>query len=307
MGNKAIYGPMVYQLGLREAIERGLVCDYQLKVVCLRGQEWSWSKMAHTEAELDNLDLSFSKQGLDLNASDYKCKGGDLKPYHCKRPRATELAQIFALRHCMKEARASKAFTFHGMIPECRRMHKISTKLNSMLKKEPGRQDIEHFSVDSKVGSDEKRQRFGAFRDATNACLSNPMLLALGVDMPAVQVVGLMSTMSSPVNVAQTTGRAVRLDPNNPDKVAMIVLPYFVDETEDAADDLLFYDDGDVERLTSFETKKTKNAKSLPPGWKEFTDDEGIEELWNWSRSHGDVEQISVWMKRRQFQNPISY
>ena len=45
--------------------------------------------------------------------------------------RAAELAQVFALRKGCEDAGATKAFTFHRMIPESRRMRRIAERVEA--------------------------------------------------------------------------------------------------------------------------------------------------------------------------------
>eukprot|EP00945_MAST-04E_sp_MAST-4E-sp1_P008863 g8863.t1 len=64
-----------------------------------------------------------------------------------------------------------------------------------------------------------------------------------------MQAIGILKPMQNPVDVAQMLGRALRIDADNPEKIAYFMLPYFVDETEDAKDDAIFFSEQEPSEL----------------------------------------------------------
>ena len=72
--------------------------------------------------------------------------------------------------------------------------------------------------------------------------ISNARCLTEGVDLPAVDMVAFMSPKKSKVDIIQATGRAMRKDPQNPDKtLGYILVPLYLEITtgeriEDAVD-----------------------------------------------------------------------
>lgn len=62
--------------------------------------------------------------------------------------------------------------------------------------------------------------------------LANAKVLTEGVDVPALDS-AVLDPKRSPIAIYQSAGRSFRLDPDNPDKIATIVLPVFVPADSD--------------------------------------------------------------------------
>ena len=83
-------------------------------------------------------------------------------------------------------------------------------------------------------------------KDSDSSVISNARCLTEGVDLPAVDMVAFMSPKKSKVDIVQATGRAMRKDPHNPDKVlGYILVPLYLEITtgesiEDAVDEADF-------------------------------------------------------------------
>lgn len=70
-----------------------------------------------------------------------------------------------------------------------------------------------------------KRERlhiFESFKNSKRAILFNCSILSEGVDFPECSAVFIQSGIKSPRRFTQAVGRAIRLDPNNPEKVGYI-------------------------------------------------------------------------------------
>ena len=64
-----------------------------------------------------------------------------------------------------------------------------------------------YLSMDSKMIAKDKKENMISFRKPEERTwMSNPLMLAVGIDLPQMQGVSIMSSMSSPVNIAQLPG-----------------------------------------------------------------------------------------------------
>jgi hypothetical protein len=59
--------------------------------------------------------------------------------------------------------------------------------------------------------------------------VSNVRLFGEGVDVPNLSAVAIIDPKGSEIDIIQTIGRVLRLDPNDPKKIGTILLPVFVD------------------------------------------------------------------------------
>jgi superfamily II DNA or RNA helicase len=229
--NVEVYGGQpVYELNLTDAIEQSIVCDYQLAVVCMTGSEWSVHDIGRTVSVTD-CDVSLTLEALGLSGTDYPNYARNHPTQ--EHPSALEIAQIYGFLDVCKKKTIEKAFTFHGTIPQSRRIQKIANHLRTKDRDIPNDHKFEY--VDSK--DDNMTKVLKTFKASTSrAWLSNPRTLAVGIDAPSMEGVAIMSSMSSSVNIAQILGRPLRMDPNNRKKQAYIMLPYFVDEMDHATE-----------------------------------------------------------------------
>merc|ERR1712146_305746 len=215
-------------------------CDYQLLVVCLKGSEWKWEHVAQLYGADATIKLDV-KDDLKLTAPSHKkeYESGKYKP---NRANALELAQIYALCKACKnpDRHIKKAITFHGNIVPSRRTQIIAEHL---LTKENGDTNKKkcYYYIDSQMKQSEKDKNMKDFKNNDVAWISNPSMLAVGIDVPEMQCAAMFENIKSPVNTIQIIGRPLRMDPNNRLKKAYIVSPYFVDATEDYKDDELFW------------------------------------------------------------------
>ena len=193
----------------------------------------------------DGLSLTL-EDDLGLSKNDYPHYHGE---YPGKaHPTALELAQAFAFDHVCREKDIKKGLTFHGTIPECRRAAKI---VGFALK--DGEVKREYLSIDSKMRSNDSKKgktrtmakrakaisvassAHGLVSKLREAWMSNPQMLAVGIDMPEMQGVAVMSSMSSPVNIAQILGRPLRVTQLSFEK-GYHYDTIFMDEMDDADD-----------------------------------------------------------------------
>ena len=136
----------MYELNLTDAIEQSMVCDYQLAVVCMTGSDSSVHDIGGTVSVTD-CGVSLRLEDLGLSG---KAKGKTQYPNYARNhptqehPSALEIAQIYGFLDVCKKKKIKKAFTFHGTIPQSRRIQRIANHLKTKDKDIPNDHKFEY-------------------------------------------------------------------------------------------------------------------------------------------------------------------
>lgn len=162
MDDEEVYGKVAYQLSLREAIERGIICDYEILVSVMP------TDSAPDQMRDDNYLPS-------INAIE--------------------------LEKAMYAVNAKKAFTFHSRVSEAAIFSQVTNSIGG---------NIKAFHVNGKMPRNEREQQLKEFIKHDTSVISNAKCLSEGVDLPAVDMVGLMSPRDSAIDIVQIIGRALR-------------------------------------------------------------------------------------------------
>ncbi|WP_431985389.1 Helicase associated domain protein [Streptomyces qinglanensis] len=209
MDDPAVFGPVVYELGLADAVSMGLLARYQILVVEIRDPELSPERLAgddRNEEEVRGLRLGALQGALLRTAAEH------------------DLRKVITFHYRTVEAEAYSA----GLPGMARRMHRD----------DPERYPEEVWSGWLR-GEHEAEHRAGVLNDfgatAHRAFLSNCKVLGEGVDCPAVDSVALLDPKGSPVDIVQAIGRALRQQPGD-GKLASLIVPVFLDEDEQPED-----------------------------------------------------------------------
>lgn len=209
MDDEAIYGPVLFELDLSEAIARGLLARYQIVVAELRDESLTPDRLYGEERGEEPV-------------------------------RGERLAVLqAALLETMAAHDLGRCITFHHRTVEARA---FSEGLERMVKRlhaeDPERHPKEVWSHwlsgehDADVRAD-RLSRFGA--RAGRAILSNCRVLGEGVDVPSVDSVALLDPKGSAVDIVQAIGRALRQKPGQ-GKLATLIVPVFLGPEETAED-----------------------------------------------------------------------
>ena len=192
MDDESLYGPVVYRLSLREAIRRKIISDYRILV---------------SVVNREMLPPGALKAGtvVSENGSDYDLR---LAGAHA------------ALGQAMAEYDIKKAFTFHSRV---RNAALFSTHPLREAYRSQGK-DMWFGHVSGAMSIEARNATLESFATTTSpAVLSNARVLLEGTNVPAVDLVALMDAKSSPIDVSQALGRALRLHPDK--NMAFIFLP----------------------------------------------------------------------------------
>ena len=209
MADTKMFGPELYRLSFADAIDRGLLCPYQVVVMPVSDQE---------------------VQELIEQRNIVTTDGGDT------RIDAYSLATQIACLRAMRDFGCRRMVTFH---PRIERSKVFSRQLQQAVDLLPAADRptdkvwAEH--IDGAGMPRSKRNQllatFAQENDGTHRLLSNVKLLSEGVDVPGIDAITMIDTTRGPAQVIQIVGRAVRRYPGK--TVGTIVLPVLVAEGQD--------------------------------------------------------------------------
>ncbi|MEU2388936.1 Helicase associated domain protein [Streptomyces sp. NPDC012461] len=208
MDDENLFGPVAYHLNLSDAIDLGLLADYQILVPVVTDQDLRDWLATGPGAGVDGLRLAGR--------------------------------QVAALR-AIHDHRLRRILTFHHRVADARA---FATTLADTAATLPAELRPEGLWADWISGSHApqvRRRLLLEFASHTTpdtpAVLSNARVLGEGIDVPAIDAVVFADPKNSPVDTVQAVGRALRQRPGA-GKKATLVVPVYLTPDEDP-DDLL--------------------------------------------------------------------
>lgn len=213
MNDEAAFGPEFHTLTFGQAIQDGLLNDYQVVVVGVTGnqiKEWI------EEKELFSID--------DNKVSD-----------------ARSLAAQLGLLRAIKKYNLERVISFHGRVSRAKEFSADLPSLLKLLKKRrrpAGNFFADYVSGDMKTSERrEKIKQLEALETFDRGLLSNARCLAEGVNVPVLDCVAFIDPKGSQVEIIQAVGRAIRkVRGAKEQKPGTIVVPVFLEEGDDADD-----------------------------------------------------------------------
>ncbi|MFB6641549.1 Helicase associated domain protein [Streptomyces chartreusis] len=208
MDDETLFGPVAYRLTLSDAIDLGLLADYQILVPVVSDEDLRDWLATGPGAGVDGLRLAGR--------------------------------QVAALR-AIHDHQLRRVLTFHHRVADARA---FATTLHDTAAHLPADLRPEGLWAQWISGSHTPQVRrrllleFASHTDPhTPAVLSNARVLGEGIDVPAIDAVVFADPKSSPVDTVQAVGRALRQTPGA-GKKATLVVPVYLTPGEDP-DDLL--------------------------------------------------------------------
>ena len=211
MNDESIYGPLFYELTTREAIDKGWSVDFETYYIEI--SQCRYNQVA--EEILNNSIVSYSDELMKArHISSLACilktielGSKKIATFHTFNTSAVKFAEL------IKELRNS------GDIAEDILIKDLSTTNNP----------------DSSL-----RFRFLAedFCNAETAIITSAKWMREGVDIPCLDTIVLVDPIGTGIACQQTIGRALRVDPNNPNKIAKIIIPAFLGDGHDTSRDV---------------------------------------------------------------------
>ena len=208
MDDEDLFGPVAYHLNLSDAIDLGLLADYQILVPVV------------TDVDLRDWLATGAGAGVD----------------------GLHLAgrQVAALR-AIHDHKLRRILTFHHRVADARA---FATTLGETAAALPAPLRPQGLWADWVSGSHTPQIRRRLLLEFTShtspdtpAVLSNARVLGEGIDVPDIDAVVFVDPKNSPVDTVQAVGRALRQHPGA-GKKATLVVPVYLTPEEDP-DDLL--------------------------------------------------------------------
>ncbi|MGI8980309.1 MAG: DEAD/DEAH box helicase family protein [Pirellulaceae bacterium] len=217
MDDEHAFGPEFHVLTFHEAISANppLLTDYQVVVIGVTGRE--------AKAWVEEARLVRTADGLNTDAR-------------------TLAAQI-GLAKAMKKYDLRKLITFHSSVAKAARF--VDGTLRDSLPgviphltrsaRPSGKLWTKHISGHTPAGQRATLLKgLGNLSDDTRGILSNCACLGEGVDVPVLDGVAFIDPKRSMVDIIQAVGRVIRKAEGK--QIGTIVIPVFIDESEDADD-----------------------------------------------------------------------
>ncbi|MGQ4361747.1 Helicase associated domain protein [Streptomyces sp. SAS_272] len=208
MDDEDLFGPVAYHLNLSDAIDLGLLADYQILVPVV------------TDTDLRDWLATGAGAGVD----------------------GLRLAgrQVAALR-AIHDHRLRRILTFHHRVADARAFATTLTDTAATLPADLRPQGLWADWISGSHAPQIRRRLLLEFTSHTSpdtpAVLSNARVLGEGIDVPDIDAVVFADPKNSPVDTVQAVGRALRQKPGA-GKKATLVVPVYLTPDEDP-DDLL--------------------------------------------------------------------
>ncbi|MFL5241022.1 MAG: DEAD/DEAH box helicase family protein [Gemmataceae bacterium] len=213
MDDEARFGPVFHQLAFDAAIRADLLTDYQVVVIGV------------TQAEIRRM----AEEGRLVRTKD-----GILTD-------ARTLAAQIGLAKAMGQHDLRKIITFHSSVAKASRFTDpaIADSLIGVIQrmspdsKPSGQLWTAHISGHTPAGRRSTLLNvFGKLTADSRGVLSNCACLGEGVDVPVLDGVAFIDPKRSMVDIIQAVGRVIRKAEDK--RIGTVVIPVFVDESEDA-------------------------------------------------------------------------
>ncbi len=197
MDNEAIYGPQVFKLPFRRAVQEGIICGYKVIISIIDSMMVDEHQIRHGTALVGEDEIV-----------------------------AKQVANQIAVQNAVEKHGIRKVFTFHKTVREaesfvCDGPEGIKTHL-------PG---FQCYHVSGSMQTALRERNLRDFAASECAIVSNAKCLTEGVDVPSVDMVAFLSPKRSEVEIVQAAGRAMRWADGK--TTGYILVPIFLDRRHD--------------------------------------------------------------------------
>lgn len=187
MNNEKLYGKQIHKISFAEAIKLGALVDYKIVIMLV------------TDKLLAEKIYQRKYVGTGVSADEY--------------------ANNVAMARLLKEGEVNKCIAFFN-----------SNKSAAAFTQRQRQLSDKDTYVASLKGSDNttiRKDVLNALASSEKSVVANCRVLGEGVDMPSVDGVFYGDPKYSVIDIVQSSGRAMRLDRNNPNKVGKIIVPLY--------------------------------------------------------------------------------
>ena len=187
MNDPNIYGEELYYMSFKEAIEQNLLVDYQIVVFGLNNDEYN--------------EYLKDEQNINLEEGE----------------NAEDVIQNIILNKFFEKYKIDKAITFHNTIKKAQLFDNRHQKLYPKTKS---------YHINGSFKADDREEIFTNFKKDSPSIITNSRCLSEGIDIPSIDAVYFCNKKTSKIDIVQAAGRALRKDPNNPNKkMGYIIIP----------------------------------------------------------------------------------
>ena len=198
MDNPDVYGKVTHELSFAAAARQDIICNYKVIISVVTSEQVNKEMLKRGEVLIN----------------------GDVV-------NAQLIANQIAFKEAINKYNIRRVFTFHRSVATAKSFTgKGSEGVRTQLP------DFNTFHVNGTMPTAMREGIMNEFKSSNSSVISNARCLTEGVDLPAVDMVAFMSPKKSKVDIVQATGRAMRKDPQNPDKVlGYILVPLYLEIT----------------------------------------------------------------------------
>ena len=249
MDNEEIYGPLAYEKNFGSAISDGYLAPYQIVVVGV--------------TRSDIMDKIRNKTWIE--------------PKDGVKTSMDNLCAAVATDTARKKYNMTKSFVFANSNKKARDFRDLLNLVNN--------DKYPVASVDGGMPYFKRNEVIAnTILNKTGGVVSNCRCVGVGVNVPSLDGVVMIDAKSSVVDIIQTVARPLTIDPNNPNKIATILIPVFVDDA--------------MEIDEMIEASSFKNMVNVINAMKSV-DETLIDAINDFSTSDGSAKSLNAFSKGR--------
>lgn len=198
MNNKEYYGETIYEYKLSQAINDGVLCDYQVATLISGSQEVRDFIEQNPYIDYDDIELE-------------------------EEEKQTLIVTLLATIQAIRERHCRKIITYHNTIIKAQIFKSILDKViaNNLF-------GIQTFHVNGHQNGKERFGNIGDFEKSFVGILTNSRALVEGINIPAVDCIIFSDKKESPVEIVQAVGRSLRKHQGKPE--SSIIIPILTDQ-----------------------------------------------------------------------------
>ena len=192
MDNIEQFGNIIYEQNLRWAIDKGLVTDYNL-IALKNNEEDICSIMRRCNIKEDNIELF--------------------------------LSSYMSLKSLIKYDNLSHIFVYANNKKNSDKIIEYIDKILESNMLDISKEELYYKSLHSESKCDISEE-ITKFKGEKYGIISCVYMFGEGFDLPKLNGVVFAENMQSEIRIVQSTTRCFRLDPEYPDKIAHVIIPY---------------------------------------------------------------------------------
>lgn len=203
--------------------------DYEL--LCDMSQEDIFGREAFRMSFAEAIDKGILCQYkiIGVGVSDKEVKKFIDNRQYTGEATATDIAHNFALNHVMEKYNAFHALSFHSRVKWAKEFSERHSKFFHTI-------FTRH--LEGKDPTAFRNKVLKEFRSSAAGVVSNARCLSEGVDVPTIDLIYFCDPKTSKIDIVQSAGRALRIDPSGKKKEGFIVVPLFHHIDEDIEKEL---------------------------------------------------------------------